>query len=183
MIKFKCPKCLRSLQAGDSKAGQSLYCPSCNELVTVPPLLIDTGSQGNSRTDADDLVLSILESAQESSDTRKCPFCAESIKANAIKCRFCGEVVRQLSDTTLGVSGIGEEPTIYGQSINRRNEIQSEPIGCMKTLSGIGCVWAVFLVVLVWFLIWLATGLGGLPLLVLVIVLGVVAILLKLLVR
>jgi len=53
----------------------------------------------------------------------------------------------------------------------------------MKTLSGIGCVWAVFLVVLVWFLIWLATGLGGLPLLVLVIVLGVVAILLKLLVR
>ncbi len=154
MIKFKCPKCLRSLQAGDSKAGRSLHCPSCNELVTVPPLLIDTGSKGNGRTDADDLVLSILESAQESSDTRKCPSCAESIKTDAIKCRFCGEVVRQLSDTALGVSGIGDEPTIYGVPVN-------QPRKAYKVFGGIGCKGVFVLSVFFWLILLLLAKMGG----------------------
>lgn len=142
MIKFNCPKCLRSLQSGDSKAGKSLRCPSCSELITVPPLLAGVESPEEKQTDPDAFVLSVMNQEPDGSDTRKCQYCAETIKTDAIKCRFCGEVVRQLSDTALGVSGIGEEPTIYGVPVN-------QPRKAYKVFGGIGCggvfVLAVFL--------------------------------------
>jgi phage shock protein PspC (stress-responsive transcriptional regulator) len=35
------------------------------------------------------------------SDTKPCPYCAETIRAEALKCRFCGSLVEQPSSALL----------------------------------------------------------------------------------
>ena len=182
MIKFNCAKCLRSLQSGDSNAGKSLRCPSCSELITVPLLLAVVESPEEKLTDPDAFVLSVLNPEPDGSDTRKCQYCAETIKADAIKCRFCGEIVRQISESSLGVSGVGEEPTIYGKSINSFGNDQPIKVSAFKLLGGIGCIWAAFLILLIWFLTWLVTGVGGVPLLIVFCIVVILLIVLRLLI-
>ena len=65
-IKFACPKCNQSLEAPEEMKGATIECPTCKESLTIP-----------------------------NPQFKKCPFCAEEIKFDAVKCKHCGEMLNK----------------------------------------------------------------------------------------
>ena len=74
-------------------------------------------------SDAQRQSVSILE--VDEGDTRTCPFCAETIKSAAIKCRFCGSAIEPISRHTLGPSFVEAIPTELTQ-LATRHEVAVE---------------------------------------------------------
>lgn len=54
------------------------------------------------------------------SDTRKCPFCAETIKADAVLCRFCGSRLEPLPDSAPARESSAETHSTAPRSGGRR---------------------------------------------------------------
>jgi DNA-directed RNA polymerase subunit RPC12/RpoP len=79
------------LEFADSAAGTAVRCPKCKAKLIVP---------GTSALDAD-------EPRRETvgPTTKRCPYCKERILRDAVKCRYCGEMLDDCTGNNRGKTG------------------------------------------------------------------------------
>jgi phage FluMu protein Com len=109
-IEFRCTSCNKLLRTSDERAGARAKCPDCGTAITVPrPGGAATGGDfeldayAYDDDDARDAERYGAEFAPQprsrhdqsgyAADTKNCPMCGAEIKAAAVKCRFCGEML------------------------------------------------------------------------------------------
>ena len=95
-IQFSCPTCGKSLKAPEASAGEMAKCPYCQTHVQVPEPIHEAESVPPSRPAGPPPLGQTADTPSESEpagNQRACPACGEMIKPQAVKCRFCGEVL------------------------------------------------------------------------------------------
>lgn len=65
---------------------------------------------------------SAVETHADTSDARTCPYCAETIKAQAVVCRFCGKELPQPSAPASAVPALADRLTGMGHTLERASD-------------------------------------------------------------
>lgn len=109
-IEFHCPHCDRSLKTADDKAGRKAKCPGCSQIVTVPqpaPPQDDEFDFGTADFSYEESAAPVVGAPppvarRKKGSTKTCPMCGGQVKADATRCRYCGE---ELKPETGGARG------------------------------------------------------------------------------
>jgi hypothetical protein len=107
-----CPLCGAKFRTPDYAFGRIFKCPKCGKSITInaapnQPTPVEPVSPFREPTPPDDVPvlelaspsddIPVLELAHEE-DTKACPFCAETIRAAAKKCKHCDEMIDESLD-------------------------------------------------------------------------------------
>lgn len=95
-IQVTCPGCQTTLKTADSSAGKRAKCPKCGGVIQIPAAPAVTGDLPELESNplagfTDDELTG--GAVVPGNDKKPCPACGESIARDAVKCRFCGEVL------------------------------------------------------------------------------------------
>lgn len=132
-VQFPCPSCGKNLKAKEEMSGKMAKCPYCQTHVQVPEptAFAEEPVVMAEEVPADTYGMEAAPQAPPREDRRPCPMCGEMIKADAIKCRFCGEVF----DDSLKRA----EKRRTGASAEDTNMSAAEIVLCILC-STIGCI-------------------------------------------
>ncbi len=119
-ISVTCDSCGKTLRAKDSAAGRQTKCPECGYQLVIPSPPQDVyDAEEDAYPEYHDEPAgegwsssSYGSGTRGSADaTRQCPVCAETIKAVAVKCRYCGEIFDPAMKRRQKSSGSGDLAT------------------------------------------------------------------------
>lgn len=137
---FPCPNpnCNVVLEIPSEKIGQKYKCPKCNQYGIVPtPIQIPVEEKLEKNANLRSDILNCTNCGQEldssepclgenglcptcnkkflvefSNDKKECPFCGEQILAKALKCKHCGEFLKEIAAKNVFT---GEVPPVHAE--------------------------------------------------------------------
>jgi len=93
-MQVQCPSCSKVIKAPDEKAGTVVACPNCGGRMQLPAAAAPAAPAAE---------------AGDGRETRRCPYCGETVLAVARKCKHCHSIL------------LGTGPRFKGRARKRRS--------------------------------------------------------------